>query len=65
MTDTPIYDQIRQELRDRPDPVIPRSRTRYQAESRDPSPSTGISVWALIDEHRAQRGTDTPGRRRA
>ncbi|HVK23652.1 MAG TPA: hypothetical protein VM677_20045 [Actinokineospora sp.] len=45
MTDTPIYDQVRQELRERPEPGKP---------SRSAETSTGVSVWALIDK--SQRG---------
>ncbi|SDC43337.1 hypothetical protein [Actinokineospora iranica] len=66
MTDTPIYDQIRKELRDKPDigDPKPRTRQRSQPESREASAGAGVSVWALIDEHRSQRPGDAPSRRR-
>ncbi|WP_285502551.1 hypothetical protein [Actinokineospora sp. NBRC 105648] len=60
MTDTPIYDQIRQELRAKPDTGDPAPRSRQRGE---PDSGTGVSVWALIDEHRVPG--DKPGRRRA
>ena len=43
MTDTPIYDQVRRELRERTEPERPSGRSRED----------GVSVWALIDQHRA------------
>ncbi|SDJ17759.1 hypothetical protein SAMN05192558_110321 [Actinokineospora alba] len=52
VTDTPIYDQVRQELRDHPRPAKARSRA---ADS-----DAGLSVWALID--RSQRAADSPRR---
>ncbi|GAA2967232.1 hypothetical protein GCM10010483_08280 [Actinokineospora diospyrosa] len=57
VTDTPIYDQIRQELRAKAEEPQPQGGKRGQPES-----GTGVSVWALIDEHRT---TDKPGRRRS
>ncbi|MBM7776242.1 hypothetical protein JOD54_006446 [Actinokineospora baliensis] len=57
MTDTPIYDQISQELRAQSEESQTQGGKRGQPES-----GTGVSVWALIDEHRT---TDKPGRRRA
>jgi hypothetical protein len=50
VTDTPIYDQIRKELRERPEPVTS-SRSRTGGES-----GQSVSVWALID--RTQRAND-------
>ncbi|GAA3038614.1 hypothetical protein [Actinokineospora globicatena] len=62
MTDTPIYDQIRQELRDKAEePQAPQGGKRGQPES-----GTGVSVWALIDEHRPpEKPTGGGGRRRS
>ncbi|PPK64700.1 hypothetical protein V5P93_005910 [Actinokineospora auranticolor] len=62
MTDTPIYDQIRQELLSaaQSDKTDPQPRTRQRSE---PESGTGVSVWALIDEHRTPDAK--PGRRRS
>ncbi|WP_018684624.1 hypothetical protein [Actinokineospora enzanensis] len=60
MTDTPIYDQIRRELRAKSDSGDAQPRTRQRSE---PDSGTGVSVWALIDEHRTP--DDKPGRRRS
>ncbi|WP_157440260.1 hypothetical protein [Actinokineospora inagensis] len=60
MTDTPIYDQIRQELRAQAE-AEPQSRSGRQRG--EPDSGTGVSVWALIDEHRTTE--PKPGRRRS
>jgi hypothetical protein len=46
VTDTPIYDQVRRELRERGEPERPAGRSRED----------GVSVWALIDQHRPGEG---------
>lgn len=61
MTDTPIYDQVRRELRERPEQP---AATPPAGRSRDEGAGGGVSVWALIDEHRAQRSHEASGRRR-
>ncbi|MDQ3404211.1 MAG: hypothetical protein M3548_12565 [Actinomycetota bacterium] len=72
MTDTPIYDQIRQELREHDigesalGTGIPRARrAAAPPTTRDGSSGAAVSVWALIDEHRTQPPQDISGRRRA
>ncbi|OLR94993.1 hypothetical protein [Actinokineospora bangkokensis] len=62
MTDTPIFDQVSQELgssggSDTGDPA-PRG-ARRQSGARAAGGTGGVSVWALIDEHGS-----TPTRRR-
>ena len=45
LTDTPIYDQIRQELEaDRAEPLARRSRADESNQA--------VSVWALVNQHR-------------
>jgi hypothetical protein len=47
LTDTPIYDQIRQELEagaDRSEPLARRSRAGESSQA--------VSVWALVNQHR-------------
>ncbi|GAA4444459.1 hypothetical protein ACFQV2_10555 [Actinokineospora soli] len=44
MTDTPIYDQVRRELE--------RTEPDRGGRSRD----EGVSVWALIDQHKPREG---------
>ncbi|MGW5054519.1 hypothetical protein [Actinokineospora sp. NPDC004072] len=48
MTDTPIYDQVRRELDERGEPERPGTRARGDG--------SGVSVWALIDQHRGREG---------
>jgi hypothetical protein len=48
LTDTPIYDQIRQELEagtSRSEPLARRSRTGESSQA--------VSVWALVNQHRS------------
>ena len=47
LTDTPIYDQIRQELEAGAGRAEPLSRR-----SRGDEPSEAVSVWALVNQHR-------------
>jgi hypothetical protein len=47
LTDTPIYDQIRQELEAGAGRSEPLSRR-----SRSDEPSQAVSVWALVNQHR-------------
>jgi hypothetical protein len=47
LTDTPIYDQIRQELEAGAGRAEPLSRR-----SRADEPSQAVSVWALVNQHR-------------
>lgn len=50
LTDTPIYDQIRQELEagaGRADPFTPRRSSRAGDEGGE-----SVSVWALVNQHR-------------
>jgi hypothetical protein len=46
LTDTPIYDQIRQELEagHRAEPLARRSRANESGQA--------VSVWALVNQHR-------------
>jgi hypothetical protein len=47
LTDTPIYDQIRQELEagtGRAEPLARRSRSEESGQA--------VSVWALVNQHR-------------
>ncbi|GGS50210.1 MULTISPECIES: hypothetical protein [Actinokineospora] len=48
MTDTPIYDQVRRELTERGEPERAGARAREDG--------SGVSVWALIDEHKSREG---------
>jgi hypothetical protein len=50
LTDTPIYDQVHQEL------------SRQTERSHDHQAANPVSVWALIDAHR-QSERDSRGRR--
>ncbi|MGX7826730.1 hypothetical protein ACTG9Q_16720 [Actinokineospora sp. 24-640] len=54
MTDTPIYDQVQRELHERAEPERAGSR----------ADGAGVSVWALIGEHREHHGQPREGRRR-
>lgn len=56
VTDTPIYDQINQELgfsESRHDATETAPRPRRQSGARAAGSKTGVSVWALIDEHKS------------
>jgi hypothetical protein len=48
LTDTPIYDQIRQEL----DAGAGRAAEPLARRSRADEPGQAVSVWALVNQHR-------------
>jgi maltodextrin utilization protein YvdJ len=48
LTDTPIYDQIRQELEGRAGRNEPLTARRSRADESDQA----VSVWALVNQHR-------------